>query len=96
MTDAVCKSFISGGWGELNRFAFVTIKYHNPEILIFQHIPIREKVINPQKNNRLEAVNPSRNGVITDSLNSFDNIEIVKGGGSVLEVFEGLFGHTMQ
>ena len=43
MSDAICTLFNTGRWNELNRSAFLTIKYHNPENLIFQHLPIKEK-----------------------------------------------------
>ena len=51
MGDSICTLFNSGRWDELNRFAFLTVKYHNPENLIFQHLPIKEKIENPYKNN---------------------------------------------
>ena len=37
-----------------------------------------------------------RNGIIRDTLTSVDNVEIVKCGGFVLEVFEGFFGHSLE
>ena len=47
MNDAICYLFNSQKWKQLNRSAFLTIKYHNPENLIFQHLPVKEKVKNP-------------------------------------------------
>ena len=67
LSDAVCTLFNSGGWNELNRSAFLTIKYHNPENLIFQHLPVKEKVENPCKSNRLEEINRMRVGIIIDT-----------------------------
>ena len=49
MNESVCSLFNSGIWNELNRSAFLTVKYHNPENLIFQHLPIKEKIKNPYK-----------------------------------------------
>ena len=49
MNDAICYLFNSGKWNQLNRSAFLTIKYHNPQSLIFQHLPIKEKNNNPYK-----------------------------------------------
>ena len=72
MNDAICYLFNSGKWNKLNRSAFLTIKYHNPENLIFQHLPIKEKINNPYKNNRLEEINKMRNGIIIDTLTSVD------------------------
>ena len=96
MNDAVCEIFKSGRWDELNRSAFVTFKYHNPENLIFQHFPIKEKVNNPYKNSSLQAVNRSQNGIIIDTLNSVDIVEIVKCRDVVLEVYEGFFCYHME
>ena len=47
MNESICTLFNSGRWNELNRSAVLTIKYHNPENLIFQHLPIKEKINNP-------------------------------------------------
>ena len=96
MNDAVCYLFNSGRWNELNRSAFLTVKYHNPENLIFQHLPIKEKIENPYKNNRSEEINRMRNGIIIDTLTSVDIVEIVKCGGVILEVFEGFFCHNLE
>ena len=96
MNDAICTLFNSGKWNELNRSAFLTVKYHNPANLIFQHLPIKEKVENPYKNNRLEEINRMRNGIIIDTLTSVDIVEIVKYGGVILEVYEGFFCHNLN
>ena len=61
----------------------LTIKYYNPPDLIFQHLPVKEKV---QK----VEVNRMRNGYIIDTLTSADNQEIVKIGGKVIEVYESV------
>ena len=91
MNESICTLFNSGRWNEVNRSAFLTVKYHNPENLVFQHLPIKEKIKNPYKNNRLEEINRMRNGIIIDTLTSVDIVEIVKCGGVILEVFEGFF-----
>ena len=96
MNDAVCYLFNSGRWNELNRSAFLTIKYHNPENLIFQHLPVKEKIENPYKNNRLEEINRMRNGIIIDTLTSVDIVEIVKYGGEILHIYEGFFCHNLE
>ena len=96
MNNAVCELFISGKWHELNRSAFLTVKYHNPENLIFQHIPTREKISSTYENNGLQNTKRSRNGVIIGTLNFADIVETVKGGGFMLEVYEGFFCHDMQ
>ena len=61
----------------------LTIKYHNPPDLIFQHLPLEEKV------KKLE-VNRMRNGYIIDTLTSVDIQEIVNIGGKVIEIYEGV------
>ena len=96
MSDAICVLFNSGRWNELNRSAFLSVKYHNPENLIFQHLPIKEKIENPYKNNRLEDINRMRNGIIIDTLTSVDIVEIVKCGGVILDVYEGFFCHNLD
>ena len=96
MNDSICTLFNSGRWNELNRFAFQTVKYHNPENLIFQHLPTKEKIENPYKNNRFEEINRMRNGIIIDTLTSIDIVEIVKYGGVILDVYEGFFCHNLK
>ena len=96
MSDAIGVLFNSGKWNELNRSAFLTIKYHNPENLIFQHLPVKEEVKDPYENNRLEEINRMRNGVIIDTLTSVDIVEIVKCGGVILEIYEGFFCHNLE
>ena len=63
--------------------AILTIKYYNPPDLIFQHLPVKEKV-------KKIAVNRMRNGYIIDTLTSVDIQEIVKIGGQVIEIYEGV------
>ena len=59
------------------------IKYYNPPNIILQHLPVKEEV------NKIE-VNRLRNGYITDTLTSVDIQEIVKIGGRVVEIYEGV------
>ena len=61
----------------------MTIKYYNPPDLIFQHLPIKEKV-------EKKEVNRMRNGYIIDTLTSVDIQEIVKIGGEVIENYKGV------
>ena len=63
--------------------AILRIKYYNTPDLIFQHLPVKEKV---QK----VEVNRMRNGSIIDTLTSVDIQEIVKIGGKVIEIYEGV------
>ena len=59
------------------------IKYYNPRDLIVQHLPIKERV------NTIE-INRMRNGYIIDTLTTVDIQEIVKIGGKVIEIYEGV------
>ena len=64
--------------------AILKIKYHNPKNLIVQHIPVKEKEM------KIE-INRMRNGFITQVLTSVDIQEIVKIGGKVVDIYEGVF-----
>ena len=88
--------FNSGRWIELNRSAFLTVKYHNPENLVFQHLPVKEKTENLFKNNRLEEINGMRNGIIIDILTSVDITEINKCGSVILEIYGGFFSQNSE
>ena len=66
-----------------DKSAILTIKYYNPPGLIFQHLPVKEKV------KKIE-VNRMRNGYIIDTLTSVDIQEIVKIGERVIQIYEGV------
>ena len=61
----------------------LTKKYYNPPDLIFQHLPVKEKTKNVE-------LNRMRNGYIIDTLTSGDIQEIVKIGGKVIEIYQGV------
>ena len=63
--------------------AILKIKYYNPKNLIVQHIPIKEK------EKKIE-INRMRNGYIIDTLTYVDIQEIVKIGGRVEKIYEGV------
>ena len=65
-----------------DEFAILRIKYYNPPNLIFQHLPVKE-VKNIE-------VNRMRSGYIIDVLTSVDICEIVKIGGKVIQIYEGV------
>ena len=96
MNETICTLFNCGRWSDLHRSAFSTVEYHSPEILIFQHLPVKEKIKNPYKNKRLEEVGMKRNGIIIDTMTKVDVVKIVKYGGVLLEVFEGFFSHNLE
>ena len=96
MNESIYSLFNSGRWNELNRSDFLTVKHHNPHNLVFQRLPIKENVKNPNKNNRFEEINRMRNGIIIDTLTSVDIVELVKYGGILLEVFEGFFCYNLH
>ena len=92
----ICSLFNSGTWEELKRSAFLNVKYHNPENLLFQHIPVKEKNKYPYKNNRLEENIRRRNGITMNTLTSVHFVEIVKYCGKILRVFERFFGLNLE
>ena len=59
------------------------IKYYNPKNFIVQHLPVKEK------EKKIE-INRMRNGYITQVLTFVDIQEIVKIGGKVIEIYEGV------
>ena len=63
--------------------AILKIKYNNPKNLIVQHLPLKEK------ESRIE-VNRMRIGYFVQTLTSVDIQEIVKNGGRVIEIYEGV------
>ena len=63
--------------------AALRIKYYNPPTLIFQHLPVKEKV----KNLKVKRM---RNCFIIDTLTSVVFQEIVKVGGKVIELYKGV------
>ena len=64
--------------------------------LIFQHLPVKEKINNSNKNNRMEEMKRMRKSVILDTLTSVGIVEIVKCGGFILEICEGFFCHNSE
>ena len=63
--------------------AILKIKYSDPKNLIVQHLPVKEK------EKKIE-INRMRNGYKTQVLSSVDVQEIVKIGGKVIEIYEGV------
>ena len=66
-----------------NESGILTIKYYKPPNLIFQHLPVKEKV------KKIE-VNRMRHGYIIDTLTSVDTCETVKLGGKVIVIYVGV------
>ena len=84
MNDIYVKAFNNQSFNQDgDESAILKIKYYNPPNLIFQHLPIKKKV------KKIE-VNRMRNGYIIDTLTSVDIQEIVKIGGKVIEIYEGV------
>ena len=63
--------------------AILKIKYYNPPNLMFQHLPVKEKV------KKIE-VNRMKNVYFIDTLTSVDICKIVNIGGGVIEIYEGV------
>ena len=84
MNDVYVKAFNDQSFNtDGDESAILTIKYYNPPGLIFQHVPSKEKV-------KKMEVNRMRNGYIIDTLTSVDIQEIVKTGGKVIEIYQGV------
>ena len=66
-----------------NESAIVKRKYYNQSDLKFQHLPVKEKVKNIE-------VNTMRTGFIIDILSSVDIQKVLKNGGKVIEIYEGV------
>ena len=73
------QTFIEDG----NESAILRTKYYNPHNLIFQHLPVKEKVKNFE-------VYRMRKRYIVDILTFVNIQEIVKIGGKVIEIWEGI------
>ena len=84
MGDVYVEAFNSQIFNEDgNESDILTINIYNPPDLIFQHLPVKEKI------KKIE-VKRMRNGYIIGTLTSFDNCEIVKIGGKVIEIYQGV------
>ena len=81
MNDELVEEINTGTFNQGS--AILKVKYNNPKNLIVQHLPIKEKV------NKME-INRMRNGYIIDYLTSVDIQEIVKIGGKVIQIYEGV------
>ena len=81
MNDELVEKFNTRNFNQGS--AILKIKYYNPKNLIVQHIPIKEK------EKKIE-INRMRNVYIVDYLTSVDIQEIVKIGGKVIEIYEGV------
>ena len=66
-----------------NEGANLKLKYYNLPDLIFQHLPVKENVKNKE-------VNSMRNLCFIETLTSVDIQNIVKNGGKVIEIYEGV------
>ena len=84
MNDVYVKAFNDQTFNEDgNESLSLTINYYTPPDLIFQHSAVKEKV-------KKMDVNRKRNDYIIDTLTSVDNQEIVKIGGKVIRIYEGV------
>ena len=63
--------------------AILRKKCYNPPNLIFQHLPVIQKV-------RKKEVNRMTNGCVIDTLTIVDIFEVVKIGGRVFEIYDGV------
>ena len=66
-----------------DEFAILGINFYSPPKLIFQHLPVKEKI-------KKVEVNRMRNRYIIDTLTLIDICENVKIGLKVIEIYEGV------
>ena len=81
MDDELVNKFNTGNFNQGS--AILKLKYYNRKDLIVQHLAVKEK------EKKIE-INRMRNGYIIDTLTSVDIQEIVKIGGKVDEIYEGV------
>ena len=86
MNKRLVKKFNTGNFNQQS--AILKIKYYNPKNLIVQHLPVKER------EKKIEIIR-MRNGYIIDTLTSVDIQEIVKIGGSVIEIYEGVINREI-
>ena len=81
MNKKVVKKFNTGNFTKES--ANLKIKCYDPKNLILQHLPFKER------GKRIEFFR-MRSRYISDTLTSVDTQEIVKIGGEVIEIYEGV------
>ena len=81
MNDELVEKFNTGIFTQGS--AILRIKFYNPKNLILQHLPVKER------EKKIEN-NCMRNGYIIDTSISVDIQKIVKIGGKVIEIDEGV------
>ena len=81
MNDELIEKINSGNFNQGS--AILKIIYYNPKILFVQYLPVKER------EKKIE-INRLRNGYIFDHLTSVDTQKIVKIGGKVIEIYEGV------
>ena len=81
MNEDLVNNFINQTFTQGN--AILKIEYYNPKILIVQHLPVKEK------ENKIE-INRMRKGYVVQTLTWVDIQEIVKIGGRVNVIYEGV------
>ena len=82
MNDELVEKFINQTFTRGS--VILKIKYYNPKTLIVQHLPVKER-------EKKKEINRMRNGYFIDTLTSVDKQEIVKTGGRIKEIYEGVF-----
>ena len=86
LNDQLVKNFNTVKFNQ--RSAILKIKYYNSWDLVVQHLPTKER-------EKQIAINLLRNGYIIDTLASVDIGEIVKIGGKVIEIYEGVINREI-
>ena len=84
MNDVYQEAFNNQTFNQENiESAILKIKYYNPPNLLFQHLPVEEKLKNI-------VLNRMTDGYIMNNINSFDIQEIVKIGEKLIHIYKGV------
>ena len=84
LNDVYVEVFNNGTFNQDgNEGAILKIKYYSPPDLIFQHLPVEEKI-------KITKVTRKQNEIIIDTSTSVDIQSSIKIGGKVIRFYEGV------
>ena len=80
---------------KLNKTGFFKVSYYNPKEIVFQHLSVKENVLNNRKN-RHEEIIRFRNGDRTQHLTSVNIEVIVRSKGYIVKIPEGFVCDNLE